>query len=711
MKSAALTILTLILPSVLHCIFLSSIASAGELPPEPNSEGIHYYRNPMSAYIRCDSIAGECVQGSDTYVRTTHTPFSLEEQSERKELSNSLLTYQLLDHEALRASTERATAQAHERLARDPESRIKVTLWLWEEDITQTDVAISLDDANPTRVAEARRHQYRVSQEEVSALVGHVGGHVLRRRWLFNGIVVDLPANHLDDVLSHPYVVAAFLDDTGASLAGGDGLDRSLATGWGAYGYFESGVRGSRVTSTSPIVVGVAEWNNPLNLLHSGFKDGTGLLRVIDTDDCDFWGCSGVSVTTNASHGTKVSSIILGSLLNGQVQLYPGTFTTPQRERSGLAVNARMRYYDIDGFASYFCDALERAVENGVDVLNMSFCNGSNCQTQCANACNETYNPAGVAQALYAAEAAGMVLISSAGNIGNLTCPHGCTTHFPAMHTDVISVSGLADTDGAAFTDVSLHPYASKGFISMPAYGGGTNSIVPSVDLVGMYVVRRAFGAGSDGISLALSIGTSFAAPLVTSLAANFRQWLVDAGYTAMSRKAWAIGVNLLLMGDARSDLPGGIASGWVDFNYGYGFPRYIRPGYNMGSTFGWGTSEVLIRQGEQVAFPVGSGGPMPTDINGWKWVVAANTSTVEPSTYDVRVVDKCPPGGGTALVSVAIAQGRRYRIVLNDAASQIHGRCLEMQVRGVAVPDGGEVFWTADYYYSNNDAHHIRVP
>lgn len=345
-------------------------------------------------------------------------------------------------------------------------------------------------------------------------------------------------------------------------------------------------------------------------------------------------------------------------------------------------------------------------------MINMSWCTSVGCGS-CSNACNENQDPSGIREALYAAEDAGVILVACAGNAGAESCPNSCSTKFPAIHSDVISVSGIADTNSVSYTDVGRDPQASWGWYESNVWGGGTNSNVPSVDLTGFFWVRKTFGGGVNTYQNFAVTGTSYAAPFIASLGVNFRQWLYDAGSVSFSRHAWGVMVNMLLMGDARSEVFGNPtwASFYVDPQFGYGFPRYFRPGYNMGTVFGWGAHAFYLQQDQTVSWTVGSSGPESTAISGWKWVVAADTGTTTPASYDVRVVDTCPTGGGEVVIATALNQARRYRIVLADAPNTIHGRCLEMRVTALSVPPGGQGFWTADYYWSNANSEHLRIP
>ena len=85
-------------------------------------------------------------------------------------------------------------------------------------------------------------------------------------------------------------------------------------------------------------------------------------------------------------------------------------------------------------------------------------------------------------------------------------------------------------------------------------------------------------------------------------------------------------------------------------------------------------------------------------------------TGTSNLPDLDVRVVDKCPAGGGTVTIRAAPRGGTRFRMNISDP-NLIRGKCLEVRVTGTHVKAGGDVFWAADYYFSTPTSRHLYVP
>jgi Subtilase family len=63
-----------------------------------------------------------------------------------------------------------------------------------------------------------------------------------------------------------------------------------------------------------------------------------------------------------------------GSIENGQDPSYPGSHTTPQVDRSGIAGGAALYYYHASAnTAAGAAIALQAAVNEGIDIVNNSW--------------------------------------------------------------------------------------------------------------------------------------------------------------------------------------------------------------------------------------------------------------------------------------------------------------------------------------------------
>jgi len=672
----------------------SASASADEYPVLGDSD----------FYIRC--VEGACTMGSDP--ARTDLPPEIAIARGTRISKPTLADLQVKDYDSNRFATDETLTVARQREEIDSRSTVTFALWLWEDEYDYQDLRGALDDTDRAAAIERRRAMVQPEQEQVIAHVQQHGGRIISRFWLTNKLGVQATAGQVASIVDHPLVYAAYLDDDSVSDAGGDGLDRKDALTIVAPN--QDGDSGSRAGVR--INIAIIEDNNQFNAGHVAWNDtsGGGFQRD-STTACTSAGCSGTSTTTTGTHGTAVAAVAAGGILEGQDSAYAGSYTNAQWERSGLANESRVSYYDANqtGTSLDLAKAIEAAVGGGADVINMSWSVGS---SVCANLCSTTYDSSGINAELFEAEDLGVVLVKSAGNFA-VSCPTTpCTTGFPASHPDVLSVGALADTDGApTFLNVGLLSNSSRGYRSVTLLGGAAAN-VPTVGLVGLGVVRSYVKDGTSGAasySTGTYTGTSFSTPQISSLAAMFREWMSDNGM-AHALTSWGVAINLLLMGDGRCGV-GCQSFTQVDDDYGYGFPRYVVPDTtHLGSTAMWGWRTFTITQGSTVKWTVNTSAAEPTSINGWKWVLALDTGYTNLPDLNVRVVNNCDGGvlGVTATVATAAKQGSRYRIILNDAPNQIHNKCLEMWVTGNNVAVGGETIWSADYYFSNTKSFHV---
>nr|MBN2276427.1 S8 family serine peptidase [candidate division Zixibacteria bacterium] len=151
-----------------------------------------------------------------------------------------------------------------------------------------------------------------------------------------------------------------------------------------------------------------------------------------------------------------------------------------------VAPNCRVipyRAFDDDGVGSSFdvSSAIYQAIEDGVDVLNMSFGLYSS-DTSIADAVGEAYE-------------AGIAMVASCGN------DNTATPFYPASYTGVIAVSAIDSLDYPA--DFSNH-------------GAYIDYCAPGVNVYSSLAGEYKWGIWS---------GTSFAAPQVTGICALILEW------------------------------------------------------------------------------------------------------------------------------------------------------------------------------------------
>jgi len=126
--------------------------------------------------------------------------------------------------------------------------------------------------------------------------------------------------------------------------------------------------------------------------------------KLIGVWSFDYWDDS---PEDEVGHGTQLASIAAGNLLNVPVT------ASLVRTISGAAPHANLIAYDVCGSYGYYCyssdivAAIDQALEDGVDVLNVSFAGNS----------TDPWSDF-VAQALLGAREAGVFVASAAGNGG-----------------------------------------------------------------------------------------------------------------------------------------------------------------------------------------------------------------------------------------------------------------------------------------------------
>ena len=435
---------------------------------------------------------------------------------------------------------------------------------------------------------------------------------------------------------------------------------------------------------------------------------------LIETDRCDGnwflgWSCHSTASGSGDTHSTRVAGILLGSIEQGQDANFPGTGTAAQIDRSGMAREAEFRYYRHYS-STAFRKAIENAVAEGVDIINLSFAFAS--VTQCSG----TADLSGIRGAIMAAENAGVLVVGTTGNSRSGPCDDAgvCEVEFPAALTDIMAIGWLSTaTTGANFptADISALSDCGRPLVTLDS---GQSRRAPMVDLVTYGRIAPLLGAGTDGYDPVGGSGSSIAAPIISGAAVLARNWMYDVGFSSFST-AYGVRVNLLLMGDASFEQGGVMSRNRRDVHWGLGFGRlkfrwFSNPKGStaqLGPTAGWRTQNLILSTGETVTFSVNGGNPMPAGVLGWKLAaIADENSYSDMPDLNLRVVDTCAPGG-TVTLETAQRRAGRWRLVV-DTFTGIAGRCLEVRITADSTDNGLSSVWVADYYFSNSIANHL---
>ena len=230
-------------------------------------------------------------------------------------------------------------------------------------------------------------------------------------------------------------------------------------------------------------------------------------------------------------HGTHVAGILNG---NGLMSSTPESFRTFRGMAPGSRlISIRALQPDGSGFTSDVLQAIDWVVRfrraYNIRVLNLSL----------GHPVYESYTTDPLCRAAHNAVAAGVVVVTAAGNDGRIGSGFG-TIVSPGNEPSVITVGAMDDNDTAAREDDILAPYSSRG-PSLIDYVVKPDLVAPGSFIVSLRAPGSAidrehpdlalrveqYRSGPDGARagdyLVLS-GTSLAAPMVAGAAALMLQ-------------------------------------------------------------------------------------------------------------------------------------------------------------------------------------------
>lgn len=625
-----------------------------------------------------------------------------------------------------RSMTERAVDEVGKR---SPNELVIIGIELAE---VEFDFSRMHDTSASSRQAlvEERRSLLAPSQNTLAARINAIGGEVLDQMWLLNVVDVRVPAREVAAIAKWPGVVAISTDepvvpDIGwngrlyragllvedADLSGGDSafLDGCYPSPSDPDTCHDGNTNSNEDSGAQRIaIIELGSYEDPpgttvqnkLQRNHVGWKDSaSGSSRVKKVMQCDSTSCTDeTGSTATNTHGTRVTWVAAGSIEQGQDTNFPGTHTNDQIDRSGISGEASIYYYRFSG-TSGARRAVDQAVADGADIINMSWTSGT-CDD--ASITTETHNSGSLNQALRNALNAGTLPVKSAGNSGDDGST--CTIGYPAWRPHVLTVSGLQSVTTQINMNL-LDRYVSS------SRGGPTYQLLasPTVDrnysgigLAAPACIDDWFGNDSNGYTSGQRCGTSYATPAVAGVAALLRDALYHVGWNATAADARRLMVMMLLMGDAwESD---GTVNSWKSsgVSRGSGMGR-LHPHWphadNMTAPWGWGNDIRTIQEGEVLTWPVGGSGAESTSVTQWKWVVTWFEDNLEGySDIILRVRDSC---NGNELISWDYSWDMRKRIHLR--AGDIGGKCLVMEAVANQTPAGGTALYTTDYYHGGD--------
>lgn len=593
------------------------------------------------------------------------------------------------------------------------EAGAEVELTLKLPTVPGAQLPADLDDANREQAVATLEALLAPVHARMTSLIEQRGGRVLRSRWLGNQLDIRISARAALELIALPEVESASLNSTDGGV--GFGYEGTLARATqltdtlhaSGFGGQSGGRAGGRVR------LGIIEWGSGSNVPernHPAFMRG-GASRFVAVYNCTSGTCvTDASSASATTHGSRVAWVAAGSIEAGQDPNFPGSGNFNQQSRSGIAPEADLYYYQVNS-CNALSSALQRAVQDGVDVANFSGWVAS-------QGCASSFDCGGVNASIKAANDAGMMFAACAGNGGGGTClGSGCNLWFPGWRPDSFSVNGLA-VEGVAPN------YTPRDYTSSPigntstgaciaSQGGMAAQTLAGTPFSASGVAMTAPGQWNNSAEFSLTyhsssstgvLGCSFATPSVAGNAGLLRQMFNSIGWSGSDARG--LFVNMLLQGDnwadpGSGDLPAGISS-----QGGYGRLRMHYPSNDsLVAPWGWGWQSFVIQQGQTVEWTVWDSGPESQSVTHWKWAFAWFDDNLNSSSdIVIEVRDVCAPGGP---VMVRSDYSYDYRKGIRLWAPSIGGKCLVMRATAFLTPAGGTRVYTADYFHGGDSSTH----
>jgi len=522
--------------------------------------------------------------------------------------------------------------------------------------------------------------------------------------WIGPTLVTEIPASSVSQIEDWPTDWKVEIDqqiqlEPNGAFTGVEVRTGMLLKQYHFFNYF--GGAGNWING--PVRMGFYEDSQNLNRNHPGLA-GRFMKYTRCYDVSSLLTCATYTPTAVASHGTEVASIALGTIEGGEDPNFP---TQLDRERrSGIATQARGYYYsnvNSSTFSSTVSRVLQRAIDDGIDVLNHSYSWG-------APLCTATDDTA-IATHFANAQLAGVLNVMSAGNEEGSS---GCSVRAPAAYRQGLVVGGLdSSVQGANAHQLAMYSDSARGGRSLKINGTTRNGVESLIDMVAPACFNGMYGSGGATTgTYHEKCGTSYAAPLVS-------------GHVALAKNVWEVmnlpqihNVNviigaLLLQTDGWAGTTGGGTAatktgfdvlsgagrvhGWVPQ-----FPSLMPP-------FAMGCAEIRLLTGMTYSYyPLGTNpdwqvkqktDPAHTMMKAVMYFPVLDRSNAS----DVKFVaeDTCPPGAGApVLIAQDLSYDTRKRIRLTTP--DIRDKCVRLSITATHSPSFTPVV-TCAYYHSGS--------
>ncbi len=521
--------------------------------------------------------------------------------------------------------------------------------------------------------------------------------------WLNNAITADVPASAVLPLLEFVEVLdISDVAEVGVASFGYDG--EQLKTSMNVSQIQSAGFDGNQGgrTNDGPIRLGFIEAYQDLSFIpaadnnlytgHPGWLDSAGgTSRIKKSYRCNPT-CQNLFLAASATtHGTIVTWVAAGSIEQGQDSAFSGAATLAQRRRSGMGKEVEVYYYRTDNSAGWV-QALQTAVTDGVDVVNMSVGQG--------NQCNWSTDLNFFNLALANATTSGVLVVVSAGNDGQMS---GCSMTYPSFRPEVIAVSGVDTEFGTAYGSTVRDADSSKG--GLPILVSGLGHSHAGVTLAAPFCVTLNFafpsGYDDDGLPHSLHCGTSFAAPAVAGTTALLKDWLDFDGWGSKADDPRILKAIASLQGD-RWYGPGSSTYTNTGVSNESGFGRMIaHSDNNLTAPFLVGANSVVLSNG-QSASPVVTT-VMPAGVTQLKAAIFWEEQTPNDAADIVVSLER---GCFTTL----LAQDSTFNFSKKVAStsSTMVGTCVNLRIRANHIQTGQtrRVYY-AYYYHSGSLSGH----
>ena len=600
----------------------------------------------------------------------------------------------------------------------EPERRVdeavQVSIMLVEQPFDFTRYRDAGSDRRLVEALNAERWaQIAPMQEDAGRRLENLGAKYLGGGFLSNTIYAEIPVCALDVVAQWEDVVT--IEEVGGEASAANGMQRRRALGLpdslpgppslGVAGLDAS--EGGRRGGSSRVRFGVIESDNSLNTSHFSFRDGIGsATRIVDTDRCTFWlpsiRCINSATTTSTSHGTRVTSVLLGDLSDGQDPVVMDVFA--RIRGSGVAPEGEVHYYSTDNRPGTAAALDEAVSENGIDIVNMSMSPSG------VGYCkNDSIN--NVRERVEAATDAGVLVVVAAGNEGLLS---GCNVSNYGTFPDTLTVGGTSKSYG--LTDLNTNRRGIDGSYSASSWGsvgislrGGRSVSSRLVDVVTNYWHSGMAGSGTSGYE-GERLGTSYSSPAMAGLAGLLHHWVErrGTGLGGLQNDPYAYRVMLAAMADGRAH-PSGQYAYSIDSSMGFGNVRFVDLDQELGSPGGWSVRRATLNPGASYEWSVGSSAAESARLNGFKFAALIDHNRYgDGPDITFRLIDKCPVGGGESVVMTAAPYPlkARMRVLSSNLDTQLRNRCLWVRAT-VNHASGPTRVYMSHIYYSNSRLTH----